>query len=158
VERFCSRWPRVPCSLEEENAMSFRQDLRRLGRWLRPARPAPRPWARQRPLHLESLEDRVVPAVSITLNTSAVLTVAADALNHTITVWRPIPATLSVSVLPENVTQTYKIAHVNQIIINAGGGDDTINLDIAGPASVIPLGVAIDTGTGSDLVNVLATQ
>ena len=71
----------------------------------------------------EQLEARDVPAVSLSLSAAGVLSVNGTISNDSITV-RESGGRISVS----GVSRTYYAGNVNSLVVNAGKGNDTVNL------------------------------
>jgi hypothetical protein len=107
----------------------------------------PRPAARRRPLLLELLEDRSVPAAVATFS-AGTLTVTGTAAADTIMV-RRVGDVISV----DGTTARVAAGQVGQVIVDGGAGNDTIRLDSEAVGGR-PLGVAVVAmgGPGNDTI------
>jgi RTX calcium-binding nonapeptide repeat (4 copies)/Calpain family cysteine protease len=108
----------------------------------------PRTAARRRPLLLELLEDRCVPAVTAAL-TGTTLTVNGTPGNDTIIV-RRVGDVISVAGTGVSVSA----GRVGQVVVNAGAGDDVIRLDSETTRGQAALGVpcVVYGGAGNDTI------
>ena len=100
--------------------------------------------------HLECLDSRILPAV--TLN-SGVLEIIATEQNDVIDVRLLATDTTKVAVSVNNQTQTFNVADVTSLNIDARGGNDvvTVGADVA-------VDTTVEGGQGNDLLTVLATK
>ncbi|MFO0878687.1 MAG: calcium-binding protein [Gemmataceae bacterium] len=128
-----------------------------LGKWTGPTLQKRVDPPRARPLHLEGLEQRTMPAslISATLSPAGVLTITGSAGPDTIEVSR-INSTIQIS----GVGRTFSATQVRSLVINGLGGDDIIDLQsqsaqALGKPSVIRGGAGNDVITGSSANDVL---
>ena len=100
--------------------------------------------------HLECLDSRILPAV--TLN-SGVLEIIATEQNDVIDVRLLATDTTKLTVSLNNQTQTFNVADVTSLNIDARGGNDvvTVGADVA-------VDTTVEGGQGNDLLTVLATK
>src|SRR5262245_61206755 len=105
------------------------------------------------PLHLGVLEDRTLPAISVSI-VGSVVTFTGDVAPDSLTLHRNNAGQLEYSANGSSFTPTLALTAISQVNVDLGGGNDTMTVDLSN-GSVFPTSSGVISfvgGIGTDTI------